>query len=148
MEAFDNFADNPNGVISDKQANLEWLPKDSYGDLGKWINFREAMSYRGTMISVYAGGHNDWRLPTREEALGLFNEELNQLDWEGKPVHIHSLFVAKCARLIWTSEENDENQALVVNLHDGSTEFVDKENMDKENKDPIAVRLVRAASSK
>ena len=61
---------------------------------------------------------------------------------------IHSLFVAKCARLIWTSEENDENQALVVNLHDGSTEFVDKENMDKENKDPIAVRLVRAASSK
>ena len=148
MEAFDNFADNASGVISDKQANLEWLPKDSYGDLGKWINFREAMSYRGTMISVYAGGHNDWRLPTREEALGLFNEELNQLDWEGKPVHIHSLFVAKCARHIWTSEENDENQALVVNLHDGSTEFVDKENMDKENKDPIAVRLVRAASSK
>ena len=148
MEASDNFADNSSGVISDKQANLEWLPKDSYGDLGKWVNFQEAVSYRGTMISVYAGGHNDWRLPTREEALGLFNEELNQLDWEGEPVHIHSLFVAKCARLIWTSEENNENQALVVNLHDGSTEFVDKENMDKENKDPIAARLVRAASSK
>jgi hypothetical protein len=141
MEAFDNFADNPNGVISDKARNLEWLPKDSYGDLGKWVNFQEAKSYRGTMISVYAGGHNDWRLPTKEEALGLFNEDLNQLDWEGEPIHIHSLFVAKCSRYIWTSEENNENQALVVNLQNGSTDF-----MDKESRDNIAVRLVRAVS--
>jgi Protein of unknown function (DUF1566) len=142
MEAFDNFSDNPNGVISDKQANLEWLPKDSYGDLGRWVNFQEALSYRGTMVGVYAGGHNDWRLPTKEEALGLFNQELNQLDWEGEQIHIHSLFVAKCARHIWTSEENSENQALVVNLQDGSTEF-----KDKESRDNIGVRLVHAAPS-
>jgi hypothetical protein len=127
---------------------LEWLPKDSYGELGKWVNFREALSYRSTMIGVYAGGFNDWRLPTREEALGLFDEELNQLDWEGEPVHIHSLFVPKCARYIWTSEENNEDQALTVNLQDGSTEFVDKENLDKENKDKIAARLVRTVSLK
>lgn len=143
MEAFDNFADNPNGVISDKKNNLEWLPKDSYGDLGKWVNFKDAMSYRSTMISVYAGGFNDWRLPTREEAMGLYNDELKQQDWEGETVHIHSLFVPKCGRYIWTSEENDENQALVINLQDGSTEFTDKE-----TRDNIAVRLVRASSSK
>ncbi len=143
MEASDNFADNSSGVISDKQANLEWLPKDSYGDLGKWVNFQEAVSYRGTMISVYAGGPNDWRLPTQEETLDLFNKDLNQLDWEGEHVHIHPLFVAKCARHIWTSGKNDENQALVVNLQDGSTEF-----MDKESRDNIAVRLVRTVSSK
>ena len=143
MEEFDNFADNPNGVISDKQANLEWLPKDSYGDLGKWVNFQEALSYRGTMISVYAGGHNDWRLPTQDEALGLYHGDLNQLDWEGEHIHIHHLFVAKCGRHIWTSDENDENQAVVVNLQDGSTE-----SMDKESSDNLAVRLVRTVSSK
>jgi uncharacterized protein DUF1566 len=143
MEAFDNFADNPNGVISDKKSNVEWLPKDSYGDLGKWVNFKDAMSYRSTMISVYAGGFNDWRLPNREEAMGLYNEELKQQDWEGETVHIHSLFVPKCGRYIWTSEENDENQSLVINLQDGSTEFTDKE-----TRDNLAVRLVRASSSK
>jgi len=143
MEAIDNFADNPNGVIADKERNLEWLPKDSYGDLGKWVNFQEAESYRVTMISVYAGGHNDWRLPTQDEALGLFNEDLKQLDWEGEEIHIHSLFVAKCARQIWTSEENGENQALVVNFQDGSTEL-----MDKETRDHIAVRLARTISSR
>lgn len=143
MEAIDNFADNPNGVITDKERNLEWLPKDSYGDLGKWVNFQEAESYRVTMISVYAGGHNDWRLPTQDEALGLFHEDLKQLDWEGEEIHIHSLFVAKCARQIWTSEENGENQVSVVNFQNGSSEFVDKE-----TRDHIAVRLVRAISSR
>ena len=143
METIDNFADNPNGVITDKERNLEWLPKDSYGDLGKWVNFQEAESYRVTMISVYAGGHNDWRLPTQDEALGLFNEDLKQLDWEGEEIHIHSLFVANCARQIWTSEENGENQALVVNFQDGSTEL-----MDKETRGHIAVRLARTISSR
>ena len=143
MDAFDNYADHPNGVISDKQGNLEWLPKDSYGDLGRWVNIQEALSYRSTMIDVYAGGYNDWRLPTREEALGLFHEDMSQLDWEGEHVHIHPLFVTKCARYIWTSEENDKNQALVVNLQDGSTEF-----MDKDNRDKIAARLVRTVQQK
>ncbi len=139
MESFDIFSDNPNGVISAKKMNLEWLPKDSYGDLGRWLNYQEALSYRNTMVQVYAGGHNDWRLPTREEAVGLFHEDLSQLDWEGEHVHIHPLFVTKCGRHIWTSEENDENQAVVVNLQDGSTEF-----MDKDNRDKIAARMVRS----
>ena len=142
MESYDIFSDNPNGVISDKKMNLEWLPKDSYGDLGRWLNYQEAVSYRNTMIQVYAGGHNDWRLPTRKEAVGLFYEDLHQLDWEGEHVHIHPLFVTKCARHIWTSEENDENQAVVVNLQDGSTEF-----MDKDERDKIAARLVRSVST-
>ncbi len=139
MESFDTFSDNPSGVISDKKMNLEWLPKDSYGDLGRWLNYQEALSYRHTMIQVYAGGQNDWRLPTREEALGLYYEDLNQVDWEGEHVHIHPLFVTKCARNIWTSEENEENQAVVVNLQDGSKEFTDKD-----TRDTIAVRMVRS----
>ncbi len=139
MESFDAFSDTSSGVISDKKMNLEWLPKDSYGDLGRWLNYQEALNYRNTMIQVYAGGHNDWRLPTREEALGLFHEDLNQLDWEGEHVHIHPLFVTKCARHIWTSEENEENKAVVVNLQDGSTEFTDKDTREK-----IAVRMVRS----
>ena len=143
MDVFDNFADHPNGVISDKQGNLEWLPKDSYGDLGRWVNFQEALSYRGTMVSVYAGGYSDWRLPTKKEAQDLFHEDLNQLDWEGEHVHIHPLFVTKCARYIWTNEENDKNQALVVDLQEGSTEF-----MDKDNRDKLAARLVRTVQQK
>ena len=141
MSDSEQYHDNPNGVITDKKMDREWLPKDAYGDLGKWTNFREAQSYILTMRGVYAGGFNDWRLPTAEEAQGLYNEDLKQLDWEGLEVHIHPAFVPKCSRYIWTSEENDEGQARRVDLQNGSSEFIDKETREHQS-----VRLVRDPS--
>ncbi len=53
-------------------------------------------------------------------------------------IHLHSMFADKCGRQIWTSEENEEGQVLVVNLQDGSADFVDKETRDNQS-----ARLVR-----
>ncbi len=138
MDASDLYHDNPNGVITDKKMHLEWLPKDAYGDLGKWVNYQEARVYIQTIRGIYAGGYSDWRFPTPEEAQSLYNEDLRQLDWEGDEIHIHPLFVTKCSKYIWTTEENDKGQALCVNLEDGTSEFIDKET--RENR---SVRLVR-----
>ncbi len=141
MSGLDLFHDNSNGVITDKKMGREWLPKDAYGDLGKWINFKEAQSYVQTMKGIYAGGFGDWRLPTAEEAQSLYNEDLVQLDWEGLDVHIHPLFVTKCSRYIWTSEENDKGEARHVDMQNGSAEFIDKETREHQS-----VRLVRDPS--
>lgn len=138
MSAKDLYEDTPHGVIVDKKMHLEWLPKDTWGDLGKWVTWDEARMYVNTMRNVYAGGHADWRLPTKEEALSLYNEELEQNDWEGEIIHIHPVFVPKCGRVIWTSETNDEGQAVAVNLQDGTAEFVDKI-----TRDGYTARLVR-----
>lgn len=123
----ENFQDNPNGVITDSKTSLFWLPKDAYGDLGKWVNWNEAKQYTVTMSHVYAGGFNDWRLPTREEALSLFVPDATCLDHAGEVVHIPPVFVAKCGQYIWTSEENEAGQALRINLREGTEEFVDKD---------------------
>ncbi|MGP0629677.1 DUF1566 domain-containing protein [Nitrospina sp. 32_T5] len=143
MDAKDLYEDTPRGVIVDKKMNLEWLPKDARGDLGKWVTWDEANYYIQTMRNVYAGGHADWRLPTKEEALSLYNEDLTLVDWEGEAIHIHPAFVPKCGRVIWTSEVNDEGQACAVNLQDGTAEFVDKL-----NRDEYTTRLVRSSNSK
>lgn len=138
MSEQDRFQDTSSGVIRDTQFHLEWLPKDSYGDLGKWVNWREAAAYAALMNQVYAGGNSDWRFPTREEVLHLYNEELNQKDWEDIPVHIHPLFVVGCANLLWTSEKNEAGQALRIDLRDGELEF-----LDLQEREPLAIRLVR-----
>lgn len=143
MDAKDMYEDTPHGVIADRKMNLEWLPKDAWGDLGKWLTWDEANYYIQTMRNVYAGGHADWRLPTKEEALSLFNEELSQKDWQGEEVHIHSAFVPKCGTMIWTSEVNDAEQAVAVNLKDGTAEFADKM-----NRDHYTTRLVRTPNSR
>lgn len=138
MTSQDRFHDNPNGVISDTLNKKEWLPKDSWQDLGKWRNWQEVQAYAILMKQVYAGGHADWRLPTKEEALSLYDPELKSLDWEDKEVHIHPVFVPKCSYFIWTSEVNEKDQALRVNLRDGTAEFVDKTTQEFQ-----ATRLVR-----
>ncbi|QPJ63313.1 MAG: DUF1566 domain-containing protein [Candidatus Nitronauta litoralis] len=127
MTTEERFQDNPSGLISDKLHKKFWLPKDSQGDLGKWVNWEEAKNYILTMCHVYAGGFSDWRLPTKEEALSLYVPELNCLDHEGEVLHIAPVFVPKGGQYLWTSEENEEGQALRVNLREGTSEFVDKQ---------------------
>ncbi|MFQ5449880.1 MAG: DUF1566 domain-containing protein [Nitrospinaceae bacterium] len=143
MSDNDRFHDNPNGVISDEENGKEWLPKDSYQDLGVWRNWHEAQDYIRLMRQIYAGGHSDWRFPTREEALSLYDPNLKNKDLNGKDIHIHPVFVSKCSCYIWTSEVNEKDQALRVNLRDGTTEFIDKTIQEHQ-----ATRLVRDGSPK
>lgn len=138
MSSQDRFHDNPSGVISDTKIKKEWLPKDSWGDLGQWRNFDEAKGYVLTMNQYYAGGFNDWRLPTREEAESLYDPELKQVDWDEEEIHIHSLFVTKCANFIWTSETNDDQQAARINLRNGEVEMINRNTRDHQ-----AARLIR-----
>jgi len=118
------FHDNPSGVISDAESQLHWLPKDSYQDLGKWQNWHETAQYINIMRQVYAGGHCDWRLPTAEEALSLYDPDSIMPDWEGTEIHLARVFVPRAARYIWTSEVNDRGEALRIDLFDGRKEFV------------------------
>ena len=122
----ERFHDNPSGVITDTQNQIEWLPKDSYLDLGCWRTFKDANAYLLLMNQVYAGGQSDWRLPTKDEALALFDPQLVSRDWDGKEIHIHEVFVPKCGHNIWTSEVNEEDQVLTVDLREGSTKYIAK----------------------
>ncbi len=130
MKPDERFKDNSTGLISDELTKKFWLPKDSRGDLGKWANWEEARGYMTTMCHVYAGGFSDWRLPTKEEALSLFVPEFTCLDHEGEVLHIAPVFVAKGGQYLWTSEVNEEGQALRVDLRQGKAEFVDKQTRD------------------
>jgi hypothetical protein len=118
------FQDTSRGVIQDTENSKEWLPKDSYGDLGKWVTWQESMDYVFLMNQVYAGGHADWRVPSKEEVLQLYDETLAQQDWEDNEIHIASLFVSGCSYYLWTGEKNDEGQVLRINLRTKDLEFV------------------------
>ena len=97
MSTQDRFQDTARGVIMDIQSDCEWLPKDSYGDLGKWVTLQEGINYAQLMNQVYAGGQSDWRLPNKEEVLQLYDEALRQKDWEGNDIHIAPVFWRNCS---------------------------------------------------
>jgi hypothetical protein len=90
------------------------------------------------MNQVYAGGHADWRVPSKEEVLQLYDETLAQKDWEDNEIHIAPLFVSGCSHYLWTGEKNDKGQVLRIDLRTKDLEFVDP--MTKEHH---GARLVR-----
>ena len=126
MKPIERFKDNPNGIITEENTKRAWLPKDSYQDLGKWQSWDEVQNYIRMMNQVYAGGLSGWRLPTKDEALNLYDNNLSHKDWAGEEVHIHPFFVEKCSYYIWTNDVNDQGKILRLNLRDGSTEYIDK----------------------
>ncbi len=138
MDPMQRFKDNKNGVITDSAEKKGWLPKDARQDLGKWVNWEEAQSYARLMNQIYAGGFSDWRLPTRDELMSFYDEGYSQSDFEEDTVHIHPVFVNKCAYYMWSSDLDDKGQAFRINLRDGTTGYVDKSIRDLQ-----AARLVR-----
>jgi hypothetical protein len=138
MNEKSRFHDNPSGVITDTQHKKHWLPKDSWGDLGQWRNYDEALTYVQTMNQVYAGGYSDWRLPTLEEAENFFSPSMDQKDWEDEVIHINPLFVTKCSYYMWTSEVNDDGEVSRIDLRTGEFELVNRA-----TKEHQAARLVR-----
>ncbi|OGW15450.1 MAG: hypothetical protein A3K09_04770 [Nitrospinae bacterium RIFCSPLOWO2_12_FULL_47_7] len=140
MTTENRFLGNPNGTITDNENHLFWLPKDSRQDLGKWVNWQEALAYAKIMNQVYAGGFCDWRFPTKAEALSFYDENLRHLDWENTLIHIHPLFARGAAYYMWVNDVDENGHALRLNLRDGSLEYIDKTTLEHQ-----AVRLVRKA---
>ena len=134
----DRFKDTARGVIEDTENGAEWLPKDSYGDLGKWVNLQEGINYAQLMNQIYAGGQSDWALPSKEDLIDLYNEELIQKDWEGNDIHIAPCFLINCSHYLWSSEKNNTGQHMRIDLRSGDLDFIDTE-----EREHHAVRLVR-----
>ena len=138
MDNSKRFQDTARGVIIDTQNDSEWLPKDSYGDLGKWVNLQEGINYAQLMNQIYAGGQSDWRLPNKLELLQLYDEKLMQQDWEGNEVHIAPVFLTACSYYLWSDEKNDNDLTMRIDLRNGELDFINSEEREHQ-----AVRLVR-----
>ena len=138
MTESNRFQDNPSGVITDNTNKKIWLPKDSWGDLGQWRNYNEAIAYAHLMNQVYAGGFSDWRLPTKQEAEDLYDIDCDSLDWEDEIVHISTLFVTNCSTFIWTSDRDEHQNVCRINLRNKELEFIDPNTREQQ-----AARLVR-----
>lgn len=94
------FTSSGNGVIKDSRTGLEWLPAPQSTSM----NWLDAVRYAES-LSVSMGGK--WRLPTREELRGLYDES--------QQGHADALFRIDC-NWVWTSEAKDETDAWFFNF--------------------------------
>ena len=117
------FVNNDDGTVTDPQTGLMWRQVDSYQLLKKWLNWEMAQDYVAEMNSQRFAGHDDWRLPTREEIQTLYDEsKIVQWTyyWNTYDVHIDPVF-GETGCCFWTSESYKDKYAWGFNFIRGKT---------------------------
>lgn len=131
--------ENPNGLIYDSQTTLTWMANDSRLDLDRDIGWEEAAQYVKDMNAKKFGGHGDWRMPTVQEALTLYDQEKANKDFKGGDIHIDPIFPPGAGNCTWTSSVRGEREAQIVFYLNGCPYWYEKDDKTISH----AVRLVR-----
>jgi len=84
------------GTVLDKESGLMWATKDN----GKGITWANAKSY---CENYRGGGYTDWRLPTQDELVGLYDRDKTYASDCGNDVHLTELIHLTC-NWVWASE--------------------------------------------
>jgi hypothetical protein len=83
------------GIVTDSETGLQW--QDDYSDNGdviKSANWKDAINYCENELAL--GGHNDWRLPNKNELLSI-------VDYTKYNPAIDDSFQNKTSSLYWSS---------------------------------------------
>jgi hypothetical protein len=111
------FQDFGDGTILDNKFNLMWMKLDYWQIEKKWLNWYTANEFAQRMNNKKFAGYDDWRLPTPEEALKLYDRRKRNIDKDGDKVFIDRLFPKGGGWGTWTSSEKGA-QAVVVSYKD------------------------------
>ncbi len=111
------------GIVTDSVTTLQW--QDDYSDNGdviKIANWRGAINYCENELSL--GGHNDWRLPNKNELLSIvdyneYNHSINKDVFQNTSSYYYWSY--------WSSTTNadDTSRAWYVNFSGGRSYYYD-----------------------
>ena len=116
VEEISRFVDNRDGTISDLQTNLMWSKLDSLIELDKWVSWDEAKVYVKELCRNKFAKYNDWRMPTRQEALSLYCPGHATTDVYGDTVYLPQVFPAGCGVTTWTRTLNKSDDRLAMRV--------------------------------
>ena len=132
------FCDNGDGTITDDETKLMWKQTDAYQDTSKWTNWFMAEDYIKSMNIKKFSGYMNWRMPTLEEAEGLYDEDTHIRDMDRFEICIDSAFSPGGGFTTWTSDERPHGTACIFYFRYGHANLNHKEDITKDT-----VRAVR-----
>ena len=112
-KAKSRFLKNDNGTIYDSQTSLTWMVNDSRINLNKDVSWDETEKYAADMNEKKVGGHDDWRIPSAQEALTLFDKNKLNKDFKGSDFHLDSIFPPGAGNTTWTSETRGREAQII-----------------------------------
>jgi serine/threonine-protein kinase len=102
------FINNGDGTVTDGETNLIWQKDQA----PKRMTWSEAQEYVDQLNAESFAGHNDWRLPTKEELLTLMLPKENN-----KRLHLDPIFGSQ--RCFWSADTRGHHVACYVDYYYG-----------------------------
>ncbi|GJL79382.1 MAG: hypothetical protein NPINA01_23710 [Nitrospinaceae bacterium] len=131
------FVDNGDGTVTDFETQLMWKQTDSFQDTSKWLNWYDAINYIQKLNDKKFAGFNNWRLPTLEEAEGIYDENIYIKDTDRLEIFIDSSFSPGGGFSTWTNLERAHSTAAVFYYRYGHENLANKEEIGKESVRPV-----------
>jgi hypothetical protein len=125
MTEQERFVDNGDETVTDHETGLMWKKTDTMIDLKKWVNYQDSVDYARELKENKFAGHDDWRLPTKDEMGSLYNESFSQTDKFGKIIHISDKFTSGCGFSMIAKQVDGRMRTWVLKLRDGTFEQPD-----------------------
>ena len=132
------FLKSENGTVYDSLTSLTWMSNDSKIDLNKEVSWDEAEKYAADVNNKKIGGYDDWRIPSAQEALTLFDKNKLNKDFKGGDIHLDSIFPPGAGNTTWTSEIRGREAQIIFYIN-GLPYWYEKEDQTLSH----AVRLIR-----
>lgn len=136
------FVDNQNGTILDLSTKLTWGREDSWQTNTTWVTWDEAVQYVRDLKDDLFCGFDDWRLPTRVEALGLYDPQAVNTNKYGKEIHLPDIFPPGGLSTIWIHEQFTGNEGYILDFENGEIRPLNKSKSGR-----MAVRAVCGETS-
>ena len=131
---------NEEHTVIDTEARLMWTRTDSMNDLEKWVNYQESIDYVRNLCEIKLAGFNDWRLPTRDEMLTLYNVSYSIKDKFEKDIHISDCFSPGGGFSMIAQQVSGRMRTFVLNLRTG--EFTHPDGLWTLSEAARAVRII------
>lgn len=111
-----SYADIGNGAVQDLKSGLVWQKADSYHELKKGINWYEALEYVASKNSEKFAGFDDWRLPTLEELISLYDPSRPSKSKDNERIGLPESFTSGGSYYLWTNTERGLDNAWYFGL--------------------------------
>ena len=118
----ERFIDNGDGTVTDLKTQLMWMQNDSYNVFKRFLVFSAAKKFMAKMNAESFVGHNDWRLPSKEEAHSLYYREKEKSiqDKYEMALYIDPVFTEGCGYDTWTNNTRGKITAYVFSFASGT----------------------------
>ena len=100
--------DNGDGTVTDPNSGLMWKQTDAWLDTNRFYTWDIHKEYVDKINKEKFADYSDWRLPSKAEALTIFDKTKECVDKNGTTFTLDPIFTEGCVSNTWISESSDE----------------------------------------